>query len=340
MQDYSSMHPSADLCAAVASLTASVVRRRALATMFWSVSVASVQAQNIDSVAPPHRRHHAVAYDPVGSRVLLFGGQHLVSNTEAPMLQDLWSWNGRQWTQLAEQSGLSMIAHHIYASPTGIFITANRLGLTARWDGQHWATVVNDSATRREMAAGAFDAQRNRFVLFGGHVDGRAFPRDTWEFDGQRWHHMAADGPAARLGGAMAFDSDRHVTVMFGGLDSAGRKLRDTWEWNGARWSRVSNTGPSARFGHGMAYDAARHESVIFGGVDSTNQKLNDSWRWNGRSWRRAETSVAPSPRSEGHLAFDASRGVIVMIGGEGEQTIPTLNDTWEWDGSQWKRVR
>ena len=138
----------------------------------------------------------------------------------------------------------------------------------------------------------------------------------------------------------MAFDSDRHVMVLFGGLDSAGRKLRDTWEWNGARWSRVSNTGPSARFGHGMAYDAARHESVVFGGVDSTNQKLNDSWRWNGRSWRRAETSVAPSPRSEGHLAFDASRGVIVMIGGEGEQTIPTLNDTWEWDGSRWKRVR
>jgi hypothetical protein len=35
----------------------------------------------------------------------------------------------------------------------------------------------------------------------------------------------------------------------------------------------------------------------------------------------------------------DDARGVIVMFGGEAEQTIPTLGDTWEWNGSQWKQV-
>ena len=223
--------------------------------------------------------------------MLLFGGQHLVSNNDAPMLSDLWSWNGRQWTQLAANSGVSLIAHQLFASSSGIFVLANRLGLTARWDGQLWVSLLTDSATRREMAAGAFDDERNRFVLFGGHVDGRAFPRDTWE-------------------------------------------------WNGARWSRAAGAGPSPRFGHGMAYDKLRHETFMFGGVDSTNQKLNDSWRWNGHQWQRVEVAVAPAPRSEGHLAYDDSRGVIVMFGGEGAQTIPTLNDTWEWNGARWSRVR
>ena len=327
----------------------------ALATQMWApgreayVSRDSVlcaatacrtQAQGVDSVSPPHRRHHALTYDPTGKRVLLFGGQHLVTNNDAPMLSDLWSWNGRQWTQLAANSGVSLIAHQLFASSSGIFVLANRLGLTARWDGQLWVSLFTDSATRREMAAGAFDDERNRFVLFGGHVDGRAFPRDTWEFDGHRWIRMATDGPPAMFGGAMAFDRDRHVMVLFGGLDSTGHKLGDTWEWNGVRWSRAAGDGPSPRFGHGMAYDKLRHEAFIFGGVDSTNQKLNDSWRWNGHRWQRVEVAVAPAPRSEGHLAYDDSRGVIVMFGGEGAQTIPTLNDTWEWNGARWSRVR
>ena len=138
----------------------------------------------------------------------------------------------------------------------------------------------------------------------------------------------------------MAFDARRQVMVLFGGIDSAGHKLGDTWEWNGTRWAQVSSIGPSPRFGAGIAYDARRGEIVVFGGADSANHKLNDTWRWNGESWRRAETATAPPSRSEGYLAYDEARGVIVMFGGEAEQTIPTLGDTWEWNGSQWKLVR
>jgi hypothetical protein len=142
------------------------------------------------------------------------------------------------------------------------------------------------------------------------------------------------------LGGAMAYDSRRQVTVLFGGLDSASHKLNDTWEWDGARWAHVSRTGPSPRFGAGMAYDTKRGETVLFGGVDSGNQKLNDTWRWDGRDWRRARGGDDPPARSEGYLAYDEARGVIVMFGGEGTRVIPTLGDTWEWNGARWAKVR
>jgi len=110
--------------------------------------------------------------------------------------------------------------------------------------------------------------------------------------------------------------------------------------WNGTVWTRVSSTGPSARFGAGIAYDMKHGEVVLFGGVDSTNRKLNDTWLWNGERWRRAEGTRPPPPRSEGYLAYDEKRGVVVLFGGEGAATVPTLGDTWEWNGVGWTRVR
>ncbi len=58
-------------------------------------------SQASDGTPPPHRRHHAIGYDPATKRVLVLGGQHLVSTSDAPMLDDLWSWDGDHWTRVA-----------------------------------------------------------------------------------------------------------------------------------------------------------------------------------------------------------------------------------------------
>jgi hypothetical protein len=202
--------------------------------------------------------------------------------------------------------------------------------------------TVNDSMTHRESAAGAYDTRRKRLVVFGGLVGGRAYDTtgETWEFDSQRWNRVAESGPPASLGGSMVYDSRRQVMVLFGGLDTTGRKLGDTWEWNAVRWTRVASNGPPARFGAGIAYDSRRGETILFGGVDSANTKLNDTWRWDGQNWSRAESALVPPPRSEGYLAYDEARSVVVMFGGEGVAVVPTLGDTWEWNGMRWTKVR
>lgn len=317
-------------------------RMRRVATLMGVIGsslglTAEMRAQGADAVSPPHRRHHAVAYDPVHRRSLLFGGQHVDSGSNAPMLDDVWSWDGTRWTSVAASSGVPALAHRVFVDETGALVaTGGPRGRTMRWEGQSWHVLAADSTSRREMATGAWDSDRHRFVLFGGHIDGRAFPADTREFDGRKWSQVTVEGPTPVLGGAMSYDEKRRVMVLFGGLDSAGRKRNETWEWDGKRWSRVSEHGPSARFGAGMAYDARRGESILFGGVDAENRKLNDTWRWNGVSWRRAEEGIAPAARSEGYLAFDRVRDRIVMFGGEGAQLPPTLGDTWEWDGTRW----
>ncbi len=91
---------------------------------------------------------------------------------------------------------------------------------------------------------------------------------------------------------------------------------------------------PSPRHGHAMAYDSARKVTVLFGGRFShgADPHLGDTWEWDGFTWRLRST-VGPPPRYRTAMAYDDSRGVVVLFGGvDGAY----FGDTWEWDGVAW----
>lgn len=46
-----------------------------------------------------------------------------------------------------------------------------------------------------------------------------------------------------------------------------------------------------------------------------------------------------PAARSGHMMAYDTKRGVVVMFGGEERTGTYMLNDTWEWDGQDWKQI-
>ena len=79
----------------------------------------------------------------------------------------------------------------------------------------------------------AYNASRNRLVLFGGAASGSAVG-DTWEWDGNNWTQRQDTRPAARLAHAMAYDDQRGRVVLFGGVRSEppgdDQLLGDTWE--------------------------------------------------------------------------------------------------------------
>jgi hypothetical protein len=60
----------------------------------------------LSDVGPPARDHHAMTYDSHRRTVLLFGGSRQLRDRtyprNAPMLRDMWEWNGVQWTQLSD----------------------------------------------------------------------------------------------------------------------------------------------------------------------------------------------------------------------------------------------
>ena len=137
---------------------------------------------------------------------------------------------------------------------------------TWEWDGTTWLprTPVTSPLARRGHAL-AYDAARQRVVLFGGQGNGGNFS-DTWEWDGTTWlPRTPVASPLARSVHALAYDAARQRVVLFGGY--SGSPLLDTWEWDGTTWlPRAPVTSPLARSDHALAYDAARQRVVLFGG--------------------------------------------------------------------------
>ncbi|MDQ2985552.1 MAG: hypothetical protein M3R13_02365 [Armatimonadota bacterium] len=133
---------------------------------------------------------------------------------------------------------------------------------------------------------------------------------------------------------AMAYDSRRGVIVLFGG------GATDTWEFDGTSWRQVASAGPSLRYFAPMVYDQARGKTVLHGGSSGWigSPLLSDTWEWNGVVWNRIEP-VFPGPKRSFHtLTYDSRRRLTVLVGGGGPYTLYTVNDTWEYDGSTWRK--
>ncbi len=169
--------------------------------------------------------------------------------------------------------------------------------------------------------------------------------------DGLTWKPWVSD-PFVRLpelsvrnGHAVAFHPDLGKTVLFGGANS-NRVLNDTWAFDGSGWSPTGNSkSPPARTFPAMIYDPLRKKILLFGGnrvlFGKTDPEiLDDFWEFDGAAWKQVSVPV-PDGRAEASITFDIARGKAVLFGGYRFENgaIKALGDTWEWDGSVWKKV-
>lgn len=91
---------------------------------------------------------------------------------------------------------------------------------------------------------------------------------------------------------------------------------------------------PKARALHTAVYDVGNAQIVLFGGNANAGVQ-GDTWVWSATAgWRNAHPAQAPSARREHAMAYDAARGEVMLFGGwDGVH----LNDTWLWNGSNWR---
>ncbi len=139
--------------------------------------------------------------------------------------------------------------------------------------------------------------------------------------------------PSGRRGHQMAYDARRERVVLFGGND--GLLLADTWEWDGKDWTLVANSGPPARFNHAMAYDPVLERVVLFGG--ESTELHGDTWLWDGERWTSAP--IAPEPRRNAALVYDAESGGVILFGGIGGDDDVVYGDTWLLAAGSWSQV-
>lgn len=272
------------------------------------------------SKTPEARYLHAAAFDIAREVLVLFGGTEFdPNNGTATPNQETWEWNTT----------------------------------TGTWTNR---TVAGAGPEARSGAAMAYDSARKKIVLFGGRAGSGFNYEDTWEWDPVTgiWTQITQAGshPSARSQHAMVYESSTGKILLFGGgrsdfssYDATGITLSmgDTWELdpNTQIWKQQSPVStPSPRHDLGLAWDVNRQMAVLFGGLQAdltgaSGIPKQDTWEWDPKSanWtERTSTGIRPGPRYAHAMAFDSSRGRMVVFGGFDMLTGGNLNDVWDWD--------
>ncbi len=272
---------------------------------------------------PAARSAHAMAYDSINNRVVMFGG----GLASGGLSSETWAYTAGTWTLIAS-TGPSPRRDHamVFDSVRGRMVLFGGNDGTPRADtwelvGNTWVPMIFASGPYpRHLHAMAFDSVRGRTVMFGGLPHGLV---ETWEWDGTQWHPYWGTGPGGRDSHVMAFDSQRGRTVLCGGNIGSmfGIFMNDTWQWDGASWAQVAAGGPPATSGSAMAFDSQRGVSVLVGGW---NGSLNGGdWEWDGTNWVPGFRTNSFA-NAEHAIAFDSQRGRMVAFGGAWNPTADT----------------
>jgi hypothetical protein len=216
---------------------------------------------------PQGRGEHAMAYDPVSQRVILYGGR--TSGGTGTVLSDTWTWNGASntWVQLnpssppGQRRGHGMVTD-FFSDQIVLFggsFTAAQDGRTYEWDGASWSLASSTGPSEREQMGIAYNALRGTVILHGGFF-GAAMFNDTWEWNGAIWVQVPTPiGPGGpgpqRAMHRMVFDPVSNQVMFFGGINASNVDQSQTWllpDIQSSRYYAISGVGTGAAFSLGF----------------------------------------------------------------------------------------
>jgi hypothetical protein len=294
---------------------------------------------------PPSPRFSAgAAYDGARHDLVLFGGETL-ANGGLTVFGDTWSWNGHRWTQRTPAHSPSARAfaemaydpvHRQVVLFGGIDGAGTFLADTWLWDGADWteATPAFTPASTIEQGITFFPRTGTVIMFSGNSFTGR----HMYSWDGANWTDLPFTGgpPASAFQGGLSLDPVRPVLVLL--ASDVNQPALQHWEFDGTTWTHRDLATPPKRSLVQTAADQRTHTIVMFGGVQK-----NDTWTWDGTAWTQRQPRHSPSVRTSTGpmpvLAYDAGRGKVVVFGGVDFFTNVSLNDTWTWNGRDWKQV-
>ncbi len=296
-------------------------------TWVWN---GTIWTQESPVTVPPARWLHSTVFRSATGQTLLFGGCG-TSPTACTNLNDTWSWNGVNWTNLYPNGYPdARYAHGMVYNAAGdqVLVFGGQGSQVAfedawAWSGSTWYVLISGrNPGKRENQSMAYDSVRGKVVLFGGNAQcaGATYCGDTWLWDGTNWMSQfpSASPPASRRRAdelrCRAF-RDRSLRRLYQRM--CVRSLRtsyynDTWIWDGTTWTQRFPPTPPPFSGPStlMAYDAGHQQTVL---VDFFNLPVS-TWIWDGSSWTKLNPLNSPSPRSGGALAFDPVSQKVILF--------------------------
>jgi hypothetical protein len=237
-------------------------------------------------LSAPTRAYHAVVFDSVRRQIVMFGGSNSLVLSQPT--DEIWilrdgMWHAETLVVRPAPRVEHAMAFDVRRGKTVLFggLTTNTNqsevvdGDTWEYDGA-WLQVTPATAPpARSRHAMAYDAKRDRVVLFGGATslsnELTVRVNDTWEFDGTIWTPWLPPAnsvlPSPSIDAAMAFDAKRGVIVLFGGQTEFGPS-NEVWEFDGVRWTRqlpLNATVPSAA--PLMTFDTLHNNVLLLAGA-------------------------------------------------------------------------
>jgi hypothetical protein len=290
---------------------------------------------------PEARRNGAAVFDPVGRRLVIFGGVGAGGH-----LNDTWAFDlaTASWTRL-ETRGTpppARLGHDAIYDALG-----HRMIV---WAGQDEGRFFNDvwaldlqSAAWRELQAPArpqarygsasiFDPLERRLVTFAGFTDLSRRFQDTQalDLDTETWEELTPPGekPEVRCLLTAAYDAAERRMLVYGGQRNG--PLADLWAFDlGARsWTRLGESGrPAGRFFAASFVDAQRRFHV-FGG-QTAGGDVGETWIFDLAAERWSLLEIPGPPARNGMLAaYSEEEDRFVVFGGV--QRGGLLRDVWE----------
>lgn len=289
--------------------------------------------------SPGARTDHAMAWDALHQRVVLFSGYL----TSAGATADTWEWDGLYWERRVPRVTPGARLGHVMAwdgaRQTVALFGGEHFSDLWEWDGESWRERTSATTPWQQQKYGTVTFDRTRRV-FVGVFQSPTRAAETWEWAGGTapWVERAAPGFA----GALTWDDARHRVVLVG-QQAASLEVS---EWDGQVWTTTHPaTKPVRREGFGLTFDAARGRVVLFGGFVSRAGRVSDAvaladtWEWDGQDWAPQATPAALTSRGDVGMTYSDAAQRVVMFGGGivGTASFPTeTSEHWERAGTSW----
>ena len=324
----------------------------------WALSVSpgsTWQAISTAGTTPPSRANHVAIYDPVGDRVIVYGGRNFGTNWN--VLSDTWqltlsgtpTWSSLSPTNAPSRYGASAIYDPVqqrrrmlvFGGLDEIGVRRNEVwALDLRQPGTWQLVPATQGPSARSGHTAVYDPGHDAMIVYGGTVAGPNF--ETWMFylGANTWVQLSpSKQPDGRTEHTAIFDASRNRMVVFGGLWHAGSGTNEVWTLspNGTgTWLRMGGTGALGRIGDASFFDPIRSRMVIFSGSTS----LNDTWARPTipeGSWTQLFPAGTPPPGTSGDsFVYDPTRDRAILFGGFPVSTLWSLELA---NGEEWVQL-
>jgi len=244
------------------------------------------------AAAPPGRSFGVLGYDPIGQRMLLYGGgaPNASPPFSDPPRNDTWAWDGSTWLQLHPAHGpttgfgFGLAGSMVYQPDLSTLLLFAGTARIWAWDGSDWVLRSQSQTPPSRCYFGlAYNADLRGIVLVGGGA-GAACPPDlddTWLWKDGVWTQLQGTTKPSAGACVAAYDGAQHRLLVLVTYEGS------TWTWDGKTWTRErpQHSPPPFLNFTSMVFVPTTGQVVLFGGKVDPAHNINQTWIWNGQDW-------------------------------------------------------